>query len=137
MTAPDTSIVIAAAATWHSAHRAAVEALSEDGAVLLVRVAYEATAALSRMPSGQRVPPDIVLEWLEQRFADEWLGLPAAASRTALRAAVARGIRGGALYDALIGATAAHHGHRLVTADRRAVPAYDAVGADVVFVDAG
>jgi predicted nucleic acid-binding protein len=135
--APDTSIVIAAAVTWHRAHRAAVEALSQDSAILLVHVAHETTAVLSRMPSGQRVAPDVVLEWLERRFGDEWLALPAAASRAALRAAVASGIRGGALYDALIGATAAHHGHRLVSADRRAMRAYDAVGARVVFVDAG
>ena len=137
MIAPDTSIVVAAATTWHSAHRAAVEALSEDTAVLLVHVAYEATAAMSRMPSGQRVAPQVVVEWLEQRFPHEWLALEAARSRAALLAAVASGIRGGALYDALIGATATRHGHRLVTADRRAASAYDAVGADVVFVDAG
>lgn len=53
-----------------------------------------------------------------------------------LCAAVDNGIRGGALYDALIGATAAHHGCRLVSADRRAAPVYAAVGADVVVVEA-
>ena len=48
--------------------------------------------------------------------------------------AIARGIRGGGLYDALIVATAAHHGHTLVSADRRAAPVYSPFDADVVYL---
>lgn len=135
MIAPDTSVVIAAAMPWHSAHAAAVTALKQAPAALIVHVAYEATAAMSRMPDGHRVAPEIVLEWLGRRFPDTWLALPANASRAALHAAVGEGIRGGALYDALIAATAAHHGHRLVSADRRAAPVYAAVGVDVLYVE--
>lgn len=137
MIAPDTSIVVAAATRWHSAHAPAVAALAQARAVLIAHVAYETTAAMSRMPEGHRVAADVVLEWLERRFADEWLALPADASRAALRAAVGQGIRGGALYDALIGATAAHHGCRLLSADRRATAVYAAVGVDVTFIDSG
>jgi hypothetical protein len=36
----------------------------------------------------------------------------------------------------IVGATAAHHGRRLVSADRRAMRACDAVGAPIAFVDA-
>ena len=39
------------------------------------------------------------------------------------------GIAGGAVYDALIGATAAHHNLTLLTRDRRARWTYDAIGA--------
>jgi hypothetical protein len=54
--APDTSVVIAAAAPWHVAHDAAVAAMaSADPAVLIAHVAFETTAALSRMPAGQRL----------------------------------------------------------------------------------
>lgn len=134
MIAPDSSVTIAAAAPWHVAHESAVDALAGDEASLIAHVAFETTAALSRMPEGQRLAPDVVLEWLERRFPTRWLALPAGAARNALCTAVARGIRGGALYDALIGATAAHHGHDLLSADRRAATTYAALGIDVVYI---
>ncbi len=134
MIAPDSSVTIAAAAPWHVAHEAAVAALAGDRTALIAHVAFETTAALSRMPEGQRLAPDVVLEWLDRRFPTTWLTLPAGATRRGLRAAVASGIRGGALYDALIAATAAHHKHTLVSADRRAAPAYAAIGVDIVYL---
>lgn len=137
MIAPDSSVAIAAAAPWHVAHEAAVAALAGDRSSLIAHVAYETTAAMSRLPEGQRLGPAVVLEWLERRFPDRWLVLPAVASRHALRTAVGHGIRGGALYDALIAATAAHHKHTLISADRRAVPVYAAFGLNVVYIGAG
>jgi predicted nucleic acid-binding protein len=131
---PDTSVAIAAATSWHEAHPAAVAALAETEIRLIAHVAFETTAALSRMPEGHRVAPDVVREWLELRFPDPWLALDAAAARQALADAVAGGVRGGALYDALIGSTARHHGAALVSADRRAARAYRAVGVDVRLV---
>jgi predicted nucleic acid-binding protein len=135
--APDTSVTIAAAAKWHVAHDAAINALAAEPPVLVAHVAYEMTAAMSRMPEGHRVAPAVVLEWLERRFGDHWLALTAAASRRALRAAVGHGFRGGALHEALIAATVAHHGHTLVSADRRAAPVYQAFGVKVVYIVAG
>lgn len=137
MIAPDSSITIAAAAPWHVAHAAAVSALAAEPPSLIAHVAFETTAALSRMPRGQRLAPATILEWLERRFPAAWLSLPPDATSDALRSAVERGIRGGALYDALIGATAAHHGHQLVSADRRAASTYAALNVDVVFVASG
>ncbi len=134
MIAPDSSVAIAAAAPWHVAHEAAVTALGAEQASLIAHVAYETTAAMSRMPLGQRLAPDVVFDWLERRFRARWLVLPAVATRHALRAAVDHGIRGGALYDALIAATAAHHDHTLLSADRRAAPVYAALGVEVVYV---
>ncbi len=134
MIAPDSSVTIAAAAPWHVANEAAVAALAADRTALIAHVAFETTAALSRMPQGQRLSPDVILGWLERRFPTTWLTLPADATRRALRAAVESGIRGGALYDALIAATASHHKHTLVSADRRAGPAYAAVGVDIVYL---
>jgi predicted nucleic acid-binding protein len=137
VTAPDSSVTIAAAAPWHVAHRAAVAAMVDAEPSLIAHVAFETTAALSRMPEGQRLAPATVLEWLERRFPSEWLTLPADAARETLHAAVDQGIRGGALYDALIGATATHHGHRLLSADRRAASTYAALKVDVVFIPSG
>jgi predicted nucleic acid-binding protein len=132
--APDSSVTIAAAAPWHVAHDAAVAALAAEPPSLISHVAFETTAALSRMPEGQRLAPALVLEWLELRFSSEWLTLSGAATRRALRTAVEHGIRGGALYDALIAATARHHRHTLISADRRASPAYSALGIEVVYI---
>jgi predicted nucleic acid-binding protein len=131
---PDSSITIAAAAPWHVAHEDATAALRAQRCALIAHVAFETTAAMSRMPEGQRVAPAVVLEWLERRFQAGWLALPAGAARRSLRFAVERGIRGGALYDALIAATAAHHRHTLVSADRRAAPVYEAFAVDVVYI---
>jgi predicted nucleic acid-binding protein len=134
--APDSSVTIAAAAPWHVAHNAAVAALAAGEPSLIAHVAFETTAALSRMPEGQRLAPAVVMEWLDIRFRSRWIALPAVATRRALRTAVEHGIRGGALYDALIAATARHHDHTLLTADRRAAPAYAALGIRAVYIGA-
>jgi predicted nucleic acid-binding protein len=130
----DSSVIIAAAATWHVEHERAIDALASEPVALIAHVAYETTAAMSRMPHGHRLAPAVVLEWLDRWFAGDWLALPAAAAQAALHTAVRAGIRGGALYDALIAATAAHHGHVLLSADRRAARAYAALGAQVTFL---
>jgi predicted nucleic acid-binding protein len=135
--APDSSVTIAAAAPWHVVHDAAVTALAAEPSSLIAHVAVETVAALSRMPEGQRLAPAVVQEWLDRRFQASWLALPADAARPALRMAIGEGIRGGALYDALIAATAAHHDHTLISADRRAAPVYAAFDVEVVYVAAG
>jgi predicted nucleic acid-binding protein len=132
--APDSSVTIAAAAPWHVAHEAAMTALAAEQPSLIAHVAYETTAAMSRMPEGQRLAPSVVFEWLERRFQARWLALPASATRRSLRVAIEHGTRGGALYDALIAATAAHHGHTLISADHRAAPVYAAFDVEVVYI---
>jgi predicted nucleic acid-binding protein len=134
MIAPDSSVTIAAAAPWHVAHDAATAALAAEPPSLIGHVAYETTAAMSRLPDRQRIAPAVVLEWLEQRFPARWLVLPAGATRRALHVAVQHGIRGGALYDALIAATAAHNDHVLLSADRRASRVYAAFDVAVIHV---
>lgn len=109
-------------------------ALAAEQASLIGQVAFETPAAMSRLPPGQRLAPAVVLEWLERRFTLGWLTLPATATHEVLRESVERGIRGGALYDALIAATAKRHAHTLLSADRRAAPVYQALGADVVYI---
>lgn len=135
MIAPDSSVVIAALAPWHVANAAARDALAGSEVHLVAHVAFETTSALSRMPEGRRIAPGVVVEALARRFASAWLVLDAAQVRSALERAVAAGLRGGALCDALIAATAAEHGVRVLSADRRAQQAYDALGADAAYLD--
>lgn len=134
MIAPDSSVVIAAVAPWHVAHAPAREALIGSGARLVAHVAYESSSTLSRMPEGRRIAATRVLEALDLDFPEEWLTLDGTQARSALLQAVAAGVRGGALYDALIAATAHHNGARILTADRRAAPVYEAVGADAEYL---
>ena len=132
MIAPDTSVVLAALAPWHSGHVVAREVLSAAQARRLpVHVAFETCSTLSRMPERERIASEIVYRALEMLFPDSWLQLEAPTARRALATAVAAGVRGGALYDALIAATAHAHGARLVSFDRRALPTYELAGVDV------
>lgn len=136
MITPDSSVVVAALAPWHVAYAAARDALRDTSRTLIAHVAFETTAVLSRMPEGHRIAPEVVVEALRQGFAARWLVLDATRTRRALEAAVAAGLRGGALYDALIAATAAHHGLRLISSDRRARRTYEALGVEVDYVGA-
>lgn len=132
MIAPDTSVVVAALAPWHVAHRAARQVLrGTTDRRLIAHVGFEATSSLSRMPQRRRVAAPMVQSALEDMFPDEWLQMDGAGARRTLATVVAGGVRGGALYDAMIAATAAAAGRRLVTLDRRALPVYELVGVDV------
>ncbi len=126
--------MIAALSPWHEAHDRARAELADEDRSLIGHVALESISTLSRMPEPHRVGPSVVLEALEAGFSAAWLVLDAAALRDALARIVGAGIRGGSVYDGLIAATAAQHGARLISADRRAAATYDALGVDVVFV---
>jgi predicted nucleic acid-binding protein len=131
---PDTNTLIAALASHHDAHERAVDALG-DAPRLIVHVAFETSSVLSRMPEGQRMEATIVLDALERKFPEPWLSLDRDGERSCLRRAVDAGLYGGALYDALIAATAAEHGATLLSADHRAGATYEAMGVVVAFLD--
>jgi predicted nucleic acid-binding protein len=133
--APDSSVVVAALAQWHPAHGASRTAIAGEERVLVGHVAFEATSVLSRMPEPYRMMPAVVTEALDRISTTPWLALDAAAQHSCLHRAIAEGLSGGALYDALIAATAREHGATLLSADRRAREAYEAMGADVSYVE--
>lgn len=134
MIAPDSSALIAAFASYHAAHERAIDAVGNSPR-LIVHVAFETSSVLSRMPEEQRMEASFVLDALEREFPDPWLALDQAALRSCLRRAVDAGLRGGALYDALIAATAREHGATLLSADRRAREAYEAIGVQVSYLE--
>jgi predicted nucleic acid-binding protein len=132
--APDSSVLIAALDPDHEAHERSRAALAGKSPRLVAHVAFETVSVFTRLPEGLRVPPATVLAALERDFPEPWLALSAAGQRSCLKLACAAGVQGGALYDALIAATAAKHGATLISADRRALPAYEAMGAGVVLI---
>jgi len=131
--AVDTSVVVAAFASWHEGHVAALAAL-KGSPRLPAHVATEAYSVLTRLPPPHRMPPATVVSFLVDRFDEPWLILPPAAHAAFLREAAEKAITGGALYDALIGATVRHAGATLLTRDRRAARVYDSVGVTFRFV---
>ena len=67
MIAADTSLVIAAFASWHEQHEPARRAL-DAGLRLIEHCALETYSVLTRLPPPHRVSGDIVREFLGVRF---------------------------------------------------------------------
>jgi toxin FitB len=133
--APDSSVLIPALAASYEGHERCFAALAGRSPKLISHVAFETTSVLSRMPEGLRMTPVTVRDALDHDFQDSWLALDADRQRACLRSAVDAGLRGGALYDALIAATAREHGATLLSADRRAREAYEAIGVQVSYLE--
>ncbi len=91
---------------------------------------------LTRLPPPHRISPKIARQWLAQRFGQApVLVLPAEGYEEFLDGAVASGIAGGGIYDALVGATVRAAGATLLTFDRRAARTYEAMGVAYHYLD--
>ena len=127
MTALDTSVVIAAFAPWHEAHQPARRALTDE-AVIPAHVVSETYAALTRMPEPFRIDAATVSEYLVRQWSGRILAPDAALYGSLVARAAAVGVSGGATYDALVGLTAQHYGHTLLSLDLRAERTYSSLG---------
>ena len=127
MKAADTSVVIAAFASWHEKHEAARRALDE-GLRLIEHCSLETYSVLTRLPPPHRAAGDVVRDFLAARFSAQLLRLSARGYRKFLLELPQHDMTGGAAYDALVAATAAAYAAELVTCDRRALPVYERYG---------
>jgi predicted nucleic acid-binding protein len=125
--AADTSLVIAAFASWHDKHEHARRAL-DGGLRLPEHCALETYSVLTRLPPPHRAPGDLVREFLMMRFPEPLLRMSARTYRDFISSLPARDVTGGAAYDALVAAVAAENDCELVTCDRRAAPIYERYG---------
>lgn len=132
----DSSVVIPALLSWHEAHAQSVRQLA-DRPALPIAVAIEAYSVLTRLPHPHRIPGPIAAELLDRTFPtdrrlapdpDHLVDMPARCA--------AAGVEGGAVYDAVIAATAVAHGATLVSRDRRAARTYEVIGASVEMLQA-
>ncbi|HEV3070142.1 MAG TPA: type II toxin-antitoxin system VapC family toxin [Solirubrobacteraceae bacterium] len=130
---PDSSVVIAAFASWNTHHEAAIEALG-DARDLIAHAELETYSVLTRLPEPQRAAPALVAQYLREDYTGKRLFLPDSARRGLLDRLAGLSIAGGAVYDALVGATAAHYGYRLLSCDRRAEAVYVRLGVEVVYL---
>lgn len=133
MIAADTSAVVPALSSWHEHHEQARLVLARRPR-LVAHVAVETYAVLTRLPGGRRLVPAVAQALLEENFREPLLGLSPEAHRELLASLGRSGVRGGATYDALVGATAARAGATLVTLDQRALGTYRWVGATIEVV---
>ncbi|MGI8644776.1 MAG: PIN domain-containing protein [Nocardioides sp.] len=129
----DTSVLVSALASWHPRHDETRDILAARVDAIPAHVLLECYSVLTRLPAPHRVAAAVAGEVLDQ-LELPLLTLPASRHRTLVTAMARAGLRGGAVYDAVVGATALHHGRRLLTVDRRARTTYEVVGAGYEFV---
>jgi predicted nucleic acid-binding protein len=128
--AVDSSVVIAAFATWHEHHEIARKAMAGRPR-LIAHAAVESYSVLTRLPPPHRALPAIVHAFIAERFAEPFLTLSETGYQELLTTVAAAQILGGPAYDALIAFTAAEHQATLLTLDVRATAAYQAIGLPV------
>jgi predicted nucleic acid-binding protein len=132
MKAADTSLVVAAFASWHERHEAARRAL--DGGVRLIEhCALETYSVLTRLPPPHRSPGSVVRDFIRTRFPEPFLRLTGQAYKDFILK-LPEHVIGGAAYDALVAATAVGCRAELVTCDRRAAAVYEKYGVRTKFL---
>lgn len=130
----DTSAAVAFLVADHAHHNATFEALARRRLGLAGHAAFEAFSVLTRLPPPARRTPAAVSKLLTANFPHtRFLSGQRAAE---LLASLARkGLAGGAVYDALVGATALEHDLTLATRDKRALDTYRALNVAVELLD--
>jgi toxin FitB len=124
----DTSVVIAGLSEWHPEHSVARRRLPAID-WLPAHVLAESVSVMSRLPYGQAVPVVDAVSLVRRLAQGRVRQLAADRYLLAFSALGSAGLPGGAVYDAIVGATARAHGATLLTLDVRAQRTYQAVGA--------
>jgi predicted nucleic acid-binding protein len=133
MKAADTSLVVAAFASWHE-HHALARPVLDAGVRLIEHCALETYSVLTRLPPPHRCSGNVVRDFIRARFAAPFLRLDVATYREFVLQLPDREVSGGATYDALVAATAAGCGAELVSCDRRAAAVYESYGVRTVLL---
>jgi predicted nucleic acid-binding protein len=130
--AVDSSVAVAAFASWHERHKPARRVL-DRGATIVAHCALETYSVLTRLPPPHRAPATVVRDFLN-RFPRLLKPLPDREYQSFLRDLPDHGVTGGSTYDALVAATAAHRGVVLATCDERALGVYERYGVRLEYV---
>lgn len=125
----DTSVAVALVVADHHDHDLVTSRLEGAHLGLAGHAAFETFSVLTRMPAPLRRTPQAVERLLSVNFPASRF-LDADATWSLLGRLPELGITGGAVYDALVGAVAAHHSMRLVSRDRGAMRTYRALEID-------
>jgi predicted nucleic acid-binding protein len=122
----DTSIAVALTVADHAHHETTFQALGSRRLGLAGHAAFETFSVLTRLPPPLRRTPATVARLLAANFPHSRF-LSADAAAALLSELPTLGIAGGAVYDALVGASAKEHGSLLATRDQRALETYRAL----------
>ena len=85
-------------------------------------------AAWHRMPEPFRMDAATAADYLSRQWGGRVIAPDADLYASLPVTAVAVGVSGGGTYDALVGLTAHHHGHELLSLDLRAERTYRSLG---------
>ena len=122
----DSSLPIPAVAPWHADHARADRALERIVNLRMIgHVTLETYSWLTR--NRPRTPPLVAANLLRALPGPALVLSPEGHTRV-LQLAGSRGIAGGAIYDALIAATALEADARLLSRDVRTARTYEAIG---------
>jgi predicted nucleic acid-binding protein len=130
----DTSVAVALVTAGHEHHAATRKAVGGRTCGLCGHAAFETFSVLTRLPPPNRRTPAAITRLLAHNFPGSRFLSPQTAHGLLTRLA-SLGIAGGAVYDALVAATAAEHGITLATRDRRAAGTYRALEIDFELID--
>lgn len=130
----DTSVAVALVAAGHEYHQATRKAIGDRTCGLSGHAAFETFSVLTRLPPPSRRTPSAVAQLLAHNFPGSRFLSAVGAQRLHGRLAQL-GIAGGAVYDALVAATAAEHGITLATRDRRAADTYRVLNVEFELID--
>ena len=129
----DTSVAVALALGGHPNHDASVLAVNEWAPALAGHAWFETFSVLSRLPDAFRLSATSARTIISHNFADvAWLTPQAQLSLTAALADTS--IAGGAVYDAVVAASALMRALPMLTADRRAAKTYEALGVAWILI---
>ena len=123
----DSGVMVAAFAPWHERQSDALR-LMVDKPRVVAHSLVEAYSVLTRLPAPFRAQAAVVATFLARRLPEDPLALPAGDLVGLLGRLATAGVHGGAVYDAIIGATAGAADCVLLTLDRRAARTYRLVG---------
>jgi predicted nucleic acid-binding protein len=129
----DTSVAVAAFASWHEHHGLALSVLDRRPR-LSAQAALETYSVLTRLPPPHRASPRLVRDFLVANFTEPLLTLTPEAHASLISELADADVAGGAAYDGLIAAVARENGATLVTLDRRARVTYDSLGVSVEYI---
>lgn len=127
--AVDTSVVVAGLLLDHAQHDLARPVLASAPAIP-AHVALESYSVLTRLPLPGRISPADAGQLLARAFAGRLVTLTSQEQESLLADLARMGVGGGAVYDALVAATALKHGLTLRSLDRRAAVTYEAIKVD-------
>jgi predicted nucleic acid-binding protein len=130
----DTSVAVALTVADHDHHHSVTRALGARTLGLSGHAAVESYSVLTRLPAPLRRAPGTARRLLSANFPATRF-LPEQRAEHLLTELSELEIAGGAVYEALVGATAVAHQLPLATRDRKALETYRALGVAVEVID--